>query len=1359
MARPWLPGAGESRVVLLGASDYASPELGDIAAVRGNLASLRDRLTAPGTGLLDPRHCLVEGLDRPTTLAGVGTVLGRAAAEATDVLVVYYAGHGLLDDDGTLHLALSDTDQANLPYTGIPVSRIKQDLGQARARVRVLILDCCFSGRAIAAMATPAALVAGQLDLTGTYTLTSSSATSPSHAPPGARHTAFTDALLSALAEPEPLTLDGIYEHVRDRLDGLGLPAPQRRATNTAGNVVLVRGSAPGTFTSEAPPEQPPSPDSLLAQVLAAANARSVPTPAHESRVARVRTTERGGPDEERARVIDFWNTVELFSPNKVAKVDDNEVFAVVPGQPLPWEPGHWLARRTLAANKTWRHQVYLGVHDLDPVLDVLQSVFPTAADDLGERPRGTSALASFIVTGQGRPLLDSPVLSGCAWATGRLLRPGPDTPGWLHGLGKTTDEFTALFEKLVLRPPNEVRAAVDAGRPFEVTQVMGEDLLARCLRIVEDLVHLDGKVPHGAISVRSHVVSERDAHDTEGTDFLNSLIAEDLSRVAKAAKKGEVGAALKAYLRPDEDIDRARRVDIRERVDVLFDRSAPAHVPLGRWPEEQSRSLALGQQLAVAAAVGTDDPVLAVNGPPGTGKTTMLRDLTAALLVERAKVLAGLADPRAAFTGESHRWVVDEYTRRVHVLRPELTGFEMVVASSNNTAVENVTDEMPGRDAIDDQWRDAAADLDYFAGTASALLAQESTTQDVTAAWALLSARLGNKKNRQRFVRTFWFRTPPPQPRDTPDDVRWRHARSGLKVILDEYERTTPPRWADAVAEFQRVLGRAQTLAAEREQVFQAIRSKPGLEDAVRGARESVVAAEGYHQGLGEQLARVQSSFQQWNDERARLVTSRAEHRQFRPGFLEWLVTWGRSLREWREKDELLAEQIAAAELAWSQARDEAVRLSGAADVARAAVDTAQDAVRAREADLAEVVRELAESQTALGEHFPDITWFTDHRRRELLAPWTDPQWNASRTEVFLAALRLHKVFLWHNAFVMRQSLNGAMDVLLGKAPRDLPAEVALTAWQSLFLVVPVVSTTFSSFARMFAHLRAEALGWLLVDEAGQATPQSAVGALWRARRAVVVGDPLQLEPVVATPVRVEQAIRAEAGVDEQWLTTRNSVQRVADRLAPLGTSLPGEDGLTWVGTPLTVHRRCDDPMFSIANDIAYAGFMIHATGRAQSAAFAARFPNLPESKWIDVDATTSDGHWVPREGENLDRVLAALQQMGVDMGQVLLVSPFRAVANRLQERQARYRGLVAGTIHVAQGKQADIVILVLGGKPTNAAARRWAAAKPNLLNVAASRAKRRLYVIGNHRLWFGERHFDVLARSLPLSQAAIRG
>jgi superfamily I DNA and/or RNA helicase len=60
-------------------------------------------------------------------------------------------------------------------------------------------------------------------------------------------------------------------------------------------------------------------------------------------------------------------------------------------------------------------------------------------------------------------------------------------------------------------------------------------------------------------------------------------------------------------------------------------------------------------------------------------------------------------------------------------------------------------------------------------------------------------------------------------------------------------------------------------------------------------------------------------------------------------------------------------------------------------------------------------------------------------------------------------------------------------------------------------------------------------------------------------------------------------------------------------------------------------------------------------------------------------------------------------------------------------------------GTVHALQGRQADIVILVLGSKSgkNGHQTRRWAAAEPNLINVAVSRAVETLVVIGCAADW----------------------
>lgn len=121
--------------------------------------------------------------------------------------------------------------------------------------------------------------------------------------------------------------------------------------------------------------------------------------------------------------------------------------------------------------------------------------------------------------------------------------------------------------------------------------------------------------------------------------------------------------------------------------------------------------------------------------------------------------------------------------------------------------------------------------------------------------------------------------------------------------------------------------------------------------------------------------------------------------------------------------------------------------------------------------------------------------------------------------------------------------------------------AEALRSAWATLFFVVPVISTTFASFDRLFAHCGRESLGWLLIDEAGQAPPQAAVGALWRSKRVLVLGDPLQLEPIGTLPLKAQQALRSHFGVAETWLPATNSVQSLADRSSRFGTWLRSEN------------------------------------------------------------------------------------------------------------------------------------------------------------------------------------------------------
>jgi hypothetical protein len=239
-----LPDPRRSRAVLLGTGSYSDPALPELPAIARNVWDLERLLSSRHGTRLHPGSCRCATDE--SDIAVLGELLAAAASEAEDLLVVYYAGHGVIGTNGELHLGLPQTcgERELVAWTALPFALIRDTVSAARAANRVIILDCCFSGRAVDAMSDVRSLVAGQLDVAGTYTLASSPANSASNAPSGAEHTAFTGELLRVLTHgvegaPELLTLQTIYEELLRALPAKGLPRPEQRNTRTTAGLAL----------------------------------------------------------------------------------------------------------------------------------------------------------------------------------------------------------------------------------------------------------------------------------------------------------------------------------------------------------------------------------------------------------------------------------------------------------------------------------------------------------------------------------------------------------------------------------------------------------------------------------------------------------------------------------------------------------------------------------------------------------------------------------------------------------------------------------------------------------------------------------------------------------------------------------------------------------------------------------------------------------------------------------------------------------------------------------------------------------------------------------------------------------------
>ncbi|GAA2156071.1 hypothetical protein GCM10009760_56630 [Kitasatospora kazusensis] len=269
-----------SRVVLVGTPAYDDPRLADIPVVANNVAGLHQVLTDPQLGGFDPGTCW--SAPDTVSVAETGDLLARAAAEAEDLLLFYYSGHGLLEPRRReLYLSLSATRPDRPQFTALPFAAVRDVFLDSRAAVRAVILDSCFSGRAIGETLTEGdSAILGQLQVAGTYTLTAAPGNRTALALPGEQHTAFTERLLRLLRTGsaqagELLSLGDIYRHLQVQLQAEGLPVPQQCGTETADLLGLVRNRHPGRIRPAAPAEAAPPTSLHLVHTARADGSRS----------------------------------------------------------------------------------------------------------------------------------------------------------------------------------------------------------------------------------------------------------------------------------------------------------------------------------------------------------------------------------------------------------------------------------------------------------------------------------------------------------------------------------------------------------------------------------------------------------------------------------------------------------------------------------------------------------------------------------------------------------------------------------------------------------------------------------------------------------------------------------------------------------------------------------------------------------------------------------------------------------------------------------------------------------------------------------------------------------------------------
>lgn len=284
------------------------------------------------------------------------------------------------------------------------------------------------------------------------------------------------------------------------------------------------------------------------------------------------------------------------------------------------------------------------------------------------------------------------------------------------------------------------------------------------------------------------------------------------------------------------------------------------------------------------------------------------------------------------------------------------------------------------------------------------------------------------------------------------------------------------------------------------------------------------------------------------------------------------------------------------------------------------------------------------------------------------------------------------------------------------------------------LSLAFPVVTSTLQSVRNMFPILQAGIIRCAIADEAGMTLPHQLFPVLVRAQQALVVGDPLQLEPVMPLGQGDQDKFNQQAFLDRGL----NSID--IDRFSPTSiqtatayhraAGASGEIGNLGSGIRLTEHFRSVKSIAEFFDVICQYGLDVKTTERAS--------PLGSHLLAYDIEGSY-DRQVNEAEVEAIEAIIQHLIDQGYPLrdakgqSRVGVISPFRPQAIALQHRlHSRLSSQEVNTVHKFQGGQKEVIIFSPRQCRSNDSF--WFINRtPNLLNVTVSRSQILFILVGN--------------------------
>ena len=255
--------------LIIGNQGYDDPLLATLQAPRLDVELLATVLRDEAVGQFDEVEVLLDAPERDLRRAIAKFCANRTA---DDTLLLFFSGHGILDEEGLLHLAARDTEPRLLSATALAADYLRTQLNRCNSRRQVLILDCCHSGAYARGTksATGASVGSGTALITAGYgrvVLTASDATQyawDGEAVQGeAEASVFTRFLVEGLRTGAAdldgdgqISVDELYEYVYGKVLGISSKqTPAKFADKQQGAIYIAKSTRPIVNKALLPPD------------------------------------------------------------------------------------------------------------------------------------------------------------------------------------------------------------------------------------------------------------------------------------------------------------------------------------------------------------------------------------------------------------------------------------------------------------------------------------------------------------------------------------------------------------------------------------------------------------------------------------------------------------------------------------------------------------------------------------------------------------------------------------------------------------------------------------------------------------------------------------------------------------------------------------------------------------------------------------------------------------------------------------------------------------------------------------------------------------------------------------------------